>query len=319
MTVLWIFVSAVLFLLLAALITAFVCFYRIFYSPKRKQTEEYGVPDGEIYEAYRDVMIGWQKKVQTMPCREVSIRSFDGLMLRGKYYEYHKDAPIEILFHGYHGSAFRDLSGGVIRCFSLGHNALIVDHRASGKSDGHVITFGVKEHRDCKQWVEFALHELNPDAKIILTGISMGAATVLMCADETLPENVIGILADCGYTSAKEIIKKVIREMNLPSDFLYPFVKLGARLFGRFDIDEKSPIEAMKKSRLPVIFFHGDDDDFVPHGMSRKNYEACASEKHFVTISGAGHGLAYPADEKTYLSELAYFFSPYLSKNGSKR
>jgi len=287
---------------------------RIFYSPKRVKAEEYPIPDGEIYEAHRESMVKWIKEMRTTPHREVSIRSFDGLTLRGKYFEFSKNAPTEILFHGYKGSAERDLSGGIARCFAIGHNALIVDHRASGESDGHVITFGVKESRDCADWVDFVIREIDPDAKIILTGISMGAATVLMASAVELPKNVVGVLADCGYSSAKAIIKKVIKDMKLPAELLYPFSRLGGLIFGHFDIDKASPIEAMKKSRLPIIFFHGDTDDFVPFEMSVENYDVCVSKKHLVKIEGAGHGLCFPIDSERYLSELDSFFKPILSK-----
>jgi fermentation-respiration switch protein FrsA (DUF1100 family) len=222
-------------------------------------------------------MIEWIKEIRAMDHRSVEITSDDGLTLRGKYFEYEKGAPIEILFHGYQGSAERDLSGGVYRCHMLGHSALVVDHRASGRSEGRVITFGAKESLDCLRWVDFVLREIDPDARIILTGISMGAATVMIASSMKLPQNVIGVLADCGYTSTKDIIKKVIRDMRLPADLLYPLAWLGARIFGRFTPDSPSPIESMKKCTLPVIFFHGDTDDFVPHTMSEENFKACAS------------------------------------------
>ena len=121
--------------------------------------------------------------------------------------------------------------------------------------------------------------------------------------------------ADCGYTSAKEIIKKVLRDMHLPADFFYPFVKLGAKIFGRFDLDSYSPIESMKKCKLPVIFIHGDADDFVPYSMSEENYAACAApEKRLVITKGAGHGLCLPIDPQGYLAHLSSFFDPYLKK-----
>ena len=126
------------------------------------------------------------------------------------------------------------------------------------------------------------------------------------------PENVVGVLADCGYTSAREIIKKVMRDMHLPANLFYPFVRLGAIIFGKFDPDSNSPIEAMKKTKLPVIFFHGDTDDFVPHSMSVENFEACGTEKKMVTISGAGHGLAFPVDREKYLFEARDFFKEIL-------
>ena len=186
----------------------------------------------------------------------------------------------------------------------------MVDHRASGSSEGNVITFGINESRDCRAWIDLVIEKIDKDAKIILTGISMGAATVLIAAGrDDLPENVIGVIADCGYTSPKEIIKKTAKEMGYPAALTYPFIKLGARLFGHFNVDEFSPEKAMKKCKLPVIFFHGDVDDFVPHEMSKRNFDACTAEKkRLVTIEGAGHGVAFPVDEEAYLAALAEFF-----------
>ena len=292
----------------ATLAVSYICHFRIFRAVKRKSTDPYALPEGNIYEQYRDKLVNWMKNAENLPHRSVSVPSFDGLSLHGEYYECRKGAPLEILFHGYQGSAFRDLSGGVARCFALGHNALIVDQRGSGQSEGTVTTFGILERRDCITWSEFAVREWGNDVRIIITGISMGAATVMMAAGEPLPENVIGVLADCGYTSAKDIIEKVMRDMKLPAKLLYPFVKLGAKLFAGFDPDESSPVEAMKKCKIPVIFFHGDTDDFVPAEMSRRNFEACSSEKKIVIIKGAGHGLAFPADEEAYLQALREFF-----------
>ena len=304
-------------LIALVLLAALVIFLRIFYFPyKKRDLSEFPTPDGEIYDPYKPQMIEWIKEIRAMDHRSVEITSDDGLTLRGKYFEYEKGAPIEILFHGYQGSAERDLSGGVHRCHVLGHSALVVDHRASGRSEGWVITFGAKESLDCLRWVDFVLREIDPEAKIILTGISMGAATVMIASSMKLPPNVIGVLADCGYTSTKDIIKKVIRDMRLPADLLYPFAWLGARIFGRFTPDSPSPIESMKKCTLPVIFFHGDTDDFVPHTMSEENFKACASEKKRLVITkGAGHGLCFPSDMDEYFTAMREFFDPITEKH----
>ena len=304
-----------LYILLAivfvVLVTSLVCFFKIFYSP-RKKWPEYPVPTGEIYQPHHEQMIKWIKEARELPHTEVSIRSFDGLKLCGTYYEFQKGAPIDVLFHGYHGCAEQDLSGGVYRCQRLGHNVLVVDHRGAGKSEGRVVTFGINESRDAAAWVQYVVENIDPNAKILLGGISMGAATVMMASAMELPQNVVGTVADCGYTSAKDIIKKVIREMHLPADLLYPFVRLGARLFGRFDPDENSPIASMPNCRVPVIFFHGDTDAFVPQSMSEENFAACAAPKHLVITPGAGHGLCFPVDVDTYVREIEDFFEPYL-------
>lgn len=305
----WIFGGVIAFVIFAILVASYICFYMIFLAHKPKVPEEFPIPDGEIYEPYREEMVSWIKQIRALPHRDVEVTSFDGLTLRGRFFEYAPGAPIELMFHGYRGDSERDLSGGVFRCFALGRSILLVDQRSSGRSDGRVITFGINERRDCVSWVDFIVREIDPEAKIILTGVSMGAATVMMASAEPLPANVIGVLADCGYTSAEAIIKKVIREMKLTAALLYPCARLGGRLFGHFDIDETSPIEAMKKCRLPIIFYHGDVDAFVPHEMSVENYEACASDrKRMVTIEGAGHGLCYIVAKERYLDELRVFF-----------
>ena len=314
MLYLWIGLGVLLFLMLAVVTVAYVCYLMAFHARKEKadNEEEYPLPAGRIYAPYREQMIRWMKEVRAMPFEAVSIISFDGLQLHGKYYECVPGAPIELMFHGYRGSAERDLCGGIQRCFALGHNALIVDQRASEGSDGHVISFGINEHKDCHRWVDFILQRFGPDVKIILTGISMGAATVMMAAGKPLPPNVVGVLADCGYSSPKAIIQKVIAQKGLPPKLSYPFVKLGARLFGHFDLEETSPVEALQHCKLPVIFFHGEADDYVPCYMSRENFDACAGPRKLVTIPGAGHGLSYLVAPEYYLQQLRAFFKPYL-------
>ena len=292
------------------LLISFICYRIVFYAKRETPLgpDEYDIPRGEIYEPYRDAMIGWQKSVRAMPHEDVTVTSFDRLKLWGTYYEYAPGAVTELMFHGYRGTAERDLCGGVQRAFSLGHNVLIVDQRASCRSEGHTITFGINEHRDCLTWVDFMLRRFGPEVKIILTGISMGAATVLMAAGKELPPNVIGVLADCGYSSAEAIIKKCAKQIGVPPVLAYPFIKLGAKLFGYFELEEYSPIEAMQTCRVPVIFYHGDADDFVPCEMTQENYEACSAPKRLVITPGAGHGLCYLIDPQTYLKELADFF-----------
>ena len=309
MNLFWILLGMAAAAAVLVLVIAYICFRMAFWSPARKPVgeEEYSIPKGKIYEPYRDAMIAWMKECRSTPHEDVSITSFDGLTLWGKYYERIPGAPIELMFHGYRGTAERDLCGGMQRCFALGRNALIVEQRASGRSGGNVISFGVNESRDCLAWVDFMIGHFGPEVKIMLTGISMGAATVLTAAGEKLPSNVFAVLADCGYTSAKAIIKKVIRDMKLPADLSYPFVKLGAKLYGHFDLEETSPVEAMKRCRVPVIFFHGESDDFVPCEMSRENFQACVSPKRLVTVPGAGHGLSYMVDREGYLEALAEF------------
>ena len=298
-------------LALLALLTAYICFRIVFHTKPRTPlgADEYEILPGKIYEEHREQMQAWTKEMREMPYEEVSITSFDGLTLRGRYYEYAKGAPLEILFHGYRGHIERDLCGGVQRCFALGRNSLVVDHRGCGSSDGNVITFGIHERKDCLRWIYFAIEKFGADIKIMLGGVSMGAATVLMAAGEKdLPKNVVCVLGDCGYSSAKEIINKVTKEdVKLSPTFFYPFIKMGARIFGKFNLEETSPVQAMETCKIPVILLHGDTDAFVPYEMSVKVYEACKTQKKMVTVKGAGHGLAFLIDQEGYISAIREF------------
>ena len=278
-------------LILLMLLIAFFCFRIVFYAHPKPQlsADELSLPKGKIYEPFHPIMKQWILESRSFPYKDYYIQSHDGLTLHAKYFEYAPGAVTEIMFHGYRGTAERDLSGGIQRCFALGRNILLIDQRTSCGSEGHVISFGINEHRDCLAWVDFAVKTFGPDVKLVLTGLSMGASTVIMAAGKELPENVVGVLADCGFSSPKKIIKKCAKDLHYPVNLIYPFIKLGAKIFGHFDLEEYSPLEALKTCKIPIIFFHGEDDDFVPCDMSREMYQACTSPKELVTIPNAGH------------------------------
>ena len=303
-------ISGIVFFILAIVsLGSYICFSMVFKTPKRKilKEGEYDFPPGEIYEPFYPQMKTWTDSIRSMDRKLMEIRSFDGLALRGYYYEYSPDSPLELIFHGYSGNAERDLSGGVERCFALGRSCILIDQRGAGMSEGKICSFGVNERHDCLAWIDFATKQFGKNRPLIIGGISMGAATVMMASGENLPENVVCVMADCGYSSQKDIICKVVKEMKLPVKIIYPIIKLGAKLYGGFDLEEVTPIEAVAKSKTPIVFIHGDNDDFVPHSMSVDCFHACISPKKLVTIEGAGHGLAFPVNQEKYVESLREF------------
>jgi pimeloyl-ACP methyl ester carboxylesterase len=311
--IIYISLGVILFIGLLIISTAYICYKIVFYvKPEDKIfKEEFPLPDYKEYIPFHDQMLYGMKYAKSLESTDHYITSFDGLKLHAKYYKCNDGNVMEIMFHGYRGSAYRDLSNGIERAFLVGHNVLLIDQRASSESEGNTITFGINERHDCLSWIDYVIKSFNPNMKIMLTGVSMGAATVLMASNMELPQNVIGILADCGYSSPKEIIMKCTKDLKLPAKPLYPFIKLGARLFGHFNIDEASPIESVKKTKLPIIFYHGATDDFVPCYMSEKLYEACVTPKKLVIIDNCGHGLAYLVDKDKYINELKDFILKY--------
>lgn len=298
--------SVIMFLIILFFAVTYICFRMTFYAPNKRKNSP--MPVGGKFEQYNDLINDWVTKTATIPYEDVYIKSFDNLSLHGKFYEYEKGAPIEIMFHGYRGTVERDLCGGVLRCFKLKRSALLVDQRASGKSDGNVITFGINERRDCASWAKYAYDRFGDDVKLFLTGISMGAATVLMASSMNLPKTVVGVVADCGYTTPKDIIKLTVKKMGLPPAFFYPLIKLGAKIYGKFNVEEFSPLEAMKNTRLPVLFIHGDEDTFVPTKMSYTNYDACVTKKQILIVKDASHGMSYPVNQDAYIKAINDFY-----------
>lgn len=298
------------FLLLAAAVLWAARFsYRIvFYNLNQKEQDVYAVPPGEQYEKIADAMLAQIDELNHLPYEQIYITARDGVKLAAKYYHLRDGAPVQIQFHGYRGNGIREFSGGFKIARELGFNALVVDERAHGKSGGHTITFGILERYDCADWVGYVSNRFGKDTRIILSGVSMGAATVLMASELELPGNVVAITADCPYSSPGAIIRKVSRGMKLPAWLVYPFIVLGALVFGRFCLWKSSADKAVRNTKIPIFLVHGEDDRFVPCDMSRRIHRCCASPCTLLTIPDAGHGICYYVDAPRYESALKHFF-----------
>ncbi|MBQ4527492.1 MAG: alpha/beta hydrolase [Clostridia bacterium] len=238
---------------------------------------------------------------------QVSIVSYDGLKLVGNYYESCEGAPLFIFFHGYRSSALRDGSGGFWHLTKKGYNVLLVDQRSHGKSDGRTISFGINERRDCISWINYVINRFGKDVKIILMGVSMGASTVLMASEQGLPDNVKGIVADCGYSSPKKIIKSEIKQMKMPACILYPLAKLSARIFGGFNLDGADTCMAVSKCSVPILIIHGEGDRFVPYYMAKEIVDACRCDVTFLSVPNAGHAMSFYQDMQGYTKALDDF------------
>ena len=258
------------------------------------------LPRGRQYLEIKDKIFALVDKSAALPYEDVYIQSFDGLRLHAKFYPAKEKAPIHILMHGYRSSALLDFSGAISDAVEEGHNVLLVDQRGHAGSEGKYLSFGIFESRDCLSWIEYINRRVGTDSPIILKGVSMGGATVLMSTALDLPENVLGILSDCGYSSPEKIIRHVMKLRHYPA-FLFPLVRMGGRLFCGFDICSASPLEALKSCKVPLFVIHGDDDRFVPYAMAREILDACPTDKFFFTGRGAGHGLSYILDKPGYM------------------
>ncbi len=272
------------------------------------------VPEAEKYAEYAKYVHNRIEEIKKVPFQEMRIKARDGVSLYGRYYHRKDGAPVILMFHGYRSSGLRDAMGAFRFTEECGYNILVVDQRAHRKSGGKTITFGVKERYDCLDWILHLREQFGEDIKMFLIGLSMGASTVLMASGLGLPENVRGIIADCGFSSPKEILQVVIKEMKLPVRLAYFFVRLSARIYGQFDLHEATATEALTKTKIPVLLIHGEEDSFVPCDMSRKNYEACVSEKELLIVPGADHGMSYMTDTEKYVDTFVGFMKRQLEK-----
>ncbi len=283
------------------------CYIFAFRVSARRQSKEDEVPPSP----YREKVMENINSLLFKPFENVETQSFDGLSLKGRYYHFKDGAPIAIIMHGYRSNYCRDGNGGFKICTNYGLNVLLPDQRAHGKSGGKTITFGIKERFDCVSWTDYLIDRFGEDTKIILVGLSMGASTVMMASD-IAPQNVKGIIADCGFSSPKDILTEVAEQMKLPPKAAYFFTRLSARMFGSFDTEGASAVKSVSNTDIPILFIHGENDDYVPCHMSKTCFDACKSEKYLLTVPNASHGMSYYIDTDKYTDMVNEFLDKVL-------
>jgi len=296
-----------LIIIILFIVSLYFAYHYAFASDNKRLPSDDEIPKLEAYEMYRENISKNIKEIREASFEKVRITTKDKVVLCGRYYHRVDNAPIMVMFHGYRGSVLRDGMGAFKFSEENGLNLLMVDQRGHRESGGKTITFGVKERYDCLEWIDYVRSRFGSETKVFLIGLSMGASTVLMAAGLKLPENVKGIIADCGYSAPKDILTVVIKMMKLPVKLTYFVVRLSARIFGGFDPESASVVEALRKCKVPVLIIHGESDSLVPCEMSRINFEACASEKEIFTVPNAEHGMSYLLDENGY-KERVYAF-----------
>lgn len=239
--------------------------------------------------------------------QDLWLDSYDGLRLHALWIPASDAKGTVLLAHGYRSIYLADFGLVFEMYHKLGLNLLIPDQRSHGKSQGKIITFGVKESDDVYQWVQ--MHNQNLGGyPLLLSGLSMGASTVMYMADRELPPNVCGIIADCGFTSPYDIIAEVYRR----TVHLWPAPSLlaadfFARIFGGFSLKGKDSRKCLAHSKLPILMIHGKDDKFVPCRMSEEAYEACTAPKQLLLADNAGHGVSFLHIPEEYTAAVISF------------
>lgn len=286
-------------------------FYDLAINPNSSKDAIFGDGDDEMERLKVQEDEDWLIKASNYTDKYIT--SYDDLKLHA--YEIINENPTDkwaIVVHGY-TSEGKLVSAKAKHLYDMGYNVLVPDLRGHGTSEGDYIGMGWHDRLDVVNWIDTTIKE-NPNAKIVLHGTSMGAATVLMVSGEELPSNVKAIIADCGYTSAWD-------EFTYQLDALFglkpfPVMQLSnivTKIKSGYSLKDASALEQVKNSKTPILFIHGDEDDFVPYSMMEELYDATSSEKEMITIEGAGHDDSYLVNPTLYWNTITEFLNKYIN------
>lgn len=250
--------------------------------------------------------------MQEQPYEDVFTPATDGARLHARLYRVPHAHATVILCHGYHSHAEHDFSAQFPALYASGGcNLLLIDERVHGLSEGKCLTFGQLERYDIAQWVHWVREHSRVQRPIALYGVSMGAASVLLAAQ--LPElkgELACVVADCGYSSFElEVTDAVRHGTRAPRWLQKPLARICVRILRRngLDFDAVDTTPGMAALDLPILFFHGDADTFVPLHHSERNCAACGRPQRLVVIPGAEHAMSAQVDPERYRHELLVF------------
>lgn len=306
----FVLIGVIAFVVISTILLFYVgnYFYNLAINPNSPKKAAFGSSGGSPRELTEDEK--WLK--EKSQAEDVYIKSFDGLKLHA--YQVLSDTKSHkwaITVHGYMSNPF-SLSTKALHYYDKGYNVLSIDLRGHSKSEGDYVGMGFHDSKDVLKWIEYIVSK-DEKSEILLHGVSMGGATVMLTSGYDLVPNVKVIVEDCGYSSALEQFEYQLKKLyNIPSFPILNMANLVVKLRAGYFFTEASPIESVAKAKVPIIFIHGDEDEFVPYYMLDKVYDACSSPKKKVVIKGATHSVAERKNPRKYWREIDNFIQNYI-------
>ncbi|MDO4179818.1 MAG: alpha/beta hydrolase, partial [Bacteroidales bacterium] len=251
---------------------------------------------------------------QNQALRDTFIQAPDGVKLHAYYVNAaHPTAKTAVIVHGYTDNSIRMMMIGYLYNHELNYNILLPDLRYSGLSEGTAIQMGWLDRKDVMQWME-VIHTMYGDStRMVVHGISMGAATTMMVSGEPQSAYVKCFVEDCGYTSVWDQFSKELKEQfGLPRFPLMYTTDRLCRMEYRWGFKEASAMKQVARCRLPMLFIHGDKDDFVPTQMVYQLYEAKPEPKELWIVPETGHARSYLLYPEEYTHRVKTFVTPYM-------
>ena len=295
---LWILLGILGFLILLFFIGLYVVYRSTYYTPVKGQNNDFVfTPDTEKYCDMDEVKM-MVKRMVDYPYESINTLSFDKHKLVARLYRQNSNTVV-IMFHGYRGTPCRDFSGGAYDMIQRGYNVILVSERGHYGSEGHSITFGVREQKDVKSWIDYALREFGEHIRIVLVGISMGGATVLMGSNQLREGDLV--IADCPYSTPKEVISSTLKVfLKLNPKIFYPVANLALLVFGHTNLNNCDANINVANSKAKFLIIHGEIDTLVPYQFSKRVAESNPEKVQYELFPNAEHGISYMIDKKRY-------------------
>ena len=302
------------FLVSAALVPSFM---RKLESFKRITDESYAaqVQTSDIQVNRQLALNQTDEWLETVHSQAIALETEDGYTLIANEF-YAQDQSAEnhrwaLVLHGYTG--WKEEMYPFARWYhEQGYHVIVPDLRCQGESEGDFIGMGWTDHYDCDLWIDYILTQ-DPDARIVIHGQSMGAATALMMAGEkSLSDHVAAVISDSSYTDAYSMFGDKVKEwFYLPAFPLVDSARFVLKLRGGYDLMDASALDAVAKSNTPTLFIHGASDAMISVQMSRDLYDAATCDKDLLIIDGAGHAQAQDKDPEAYYGAIQKFLQEY--------
>ena len=216
-----------------------------------------------------------------------------------------------ICMHGYTGVP-EETAKWAHRYARMGFTVLVPSQRAQDLSEGRYVGMGWLERNDLLNWIDL-IASSDADARILLYGGSMGAATVMMTTgDPRLPRNVVSAIVDSGYTSARMVFIDSLRHSSrLPKPLAAVCVDaagLFCKHYAGYDFSEATCLQSLRHTVIPMLFIHGEQDDIVSSRFLKINYEACSSiDREKLMVPDARHMEASVVDPELYWNTVNAF------------
>ena len=267
-----------------------------------------------MFENYPELQAWKDSLQQTNALKDTFIYVTDQNRLHAFYVEAPQPtSKTAVIIHGYTDNAIRMMMIGYMYNRSLGYNILLPDLRYSGESEGSYLQMGWLDRKDVIQWMNVTNQIYGDSTQMVVHGISMGGATTMMISGEPQPDYVKCFVEDCGYTSVwDQFSKELDEQFGLPEiPLMYTSSWLCNWKYG-WSFEEASALKQVEKCHLPMLFIHGEKDDYVPTWMVYQLYEAKPQPKELWIVPNAGHATSYKLNKEVYTEKVKQFTDKYI-------